>query len=199
MRIKPNYPAVEAPNRTPRNRSRLIDTPVGHQPTVRCPSLIASVGAKVSWKYRRLGLDCNTGVSMTIGLKLGNVTDEIGSPDFFHSFFSTIHHHLEDGTWGSGFPVLLNELYQGTLAASSAPMALDELTRVSGELAALPPDQVIWDIDDLMAQPPWGRDVSPDITDLSNYFVTSTGRDLILTIKEALESLIEDGGIIEIV
>lgn len=37
--------------------------------------------------------------------------------------------------------------------------------------------KVIWDIDDMTKMPPWGKNISKDITDLSNYFVTSDGKD----------------------
>ena len=46
---------------------------------------------------------------------------------------------------------------------------------------------VIWDAEDLSLTPPWGNNISSDITDLSNYFVTSDGRDLISVLNEALE------------
>ena len=52
-------------------------------------------------------------------------------------------------------------------------------------------DKVVWDIEDLGKRPPWGDDISPDITNLSNYFVTSEGEDLIEVLKLALEMSIE--------
>ena len=36
-------------------------------------------------------------------------------------------------------------------------------------------------------QPPWGNDISKDITDLSNYFVTSDGNDFLIVFEHALE------------
>lgn len=45
---------------------------------------------------------------------------------------------------------------------------------------------MIWDIDDRDAQPPWGDNISPEITNLSNYFVTSDGRDLFEAVVEIL-------------
>lgn len=36
-------------------------------------------------------------------------------------------------------------------------------------------------------QPPWGANISEEITDLSNYFVTSSGEDLIILLKHALD------------
>jgi len=136
---------------------------------------------------------------MAVGLKLDSVIDEIGAQDFFHSFFSTIHHHLENGDWGSDYPVMMTQLYQGKLSPENASAALNELNTISNKLSKIPPEKVVWDIDDLSAMPPWGANISSEITDLSNYFVTSTGRDLIETIKEALESMVAHGGTLEIV
>ncbi|MDR4281828.1 hypothetical protein FO523_22550, partial [Bacillus subtilis KCTC 1028 = ATCC 6051a] len=36
-------------------------------------------------------------------------------------------------------------------------------------------------------RPPWGDNISDEITDLSNYFVTSDGEDFINLLKNALE------------
>ena len=49
------------------------------------------------------------------------------------------------------------------------------------------PDQVIWDIDDRSLTPPWGDNISEDITDLSNYFVTSEGEDFLSVFAAALD------------
>jgi 2,3-bisphosphoglycerate-dependent phosphoglycerate mutase len=136
---------------------------------------------------------------MAVGLKLGSITDEIGGQDFFHAFFSTISHRLEKDGWGSRFPCLLKKLYQGKLEQDDARQALEELDVIVSELSKFSPDKVIWDIENLSATPPWGNNISSDITDLSNYFVTSTGRDLIAVLKECLEEQRDRGGSIEIV
>ena len=77
--------------------------------------------------------------------------------------------------------------------------AREELKDIQGELAELSPSSVIWDIDDLAKRPPWGDNISPHITDLSNYFVTSDGRDLISIIFEAFDEAEELKHNIEIV
>ena len=136
---------------------------------------------------------------MTIGLKLGSITDELGEQDFFHSFFSTVNYRLENDGWGSRFPILLNKLYQGSLEQKYAEQAIKELSVIATELEKLSPDQVIWDIEDLKISPPWGKDISKDITDLSNYYVTSTGRDLIGVLRESLNELLEGGNTLEVV
>jgi hypothetical protein len=126
---------------------------------------------------------------MTIYLDLGNVSDEIGAADFFHAFFSTISGNLEPAGWATRFPALLRDLYRGELVKARAEKARLELAQIRTELKNLPPDRVIWDFQDRSKRPPWGNDISPDITDLSNYFVTSTGRDLIDVIAECLDDL----------
>ena len=111
----------------------------------------------------------------------------VGSGDFLHSFFSTVAYNLEDKRWGSRFPHLMNELYQGKLNSRNVDEALKELDVISKELKKYSPEKVVWDIEDLSKQPPWGNDISKDITDLSNYFVTSDGEDFLNIFKHALE------------
>ena len=55
----------------------------------------------------------------------------------------------------------------------------------------LSPDKAIWDIEDLTKQPPWGNKISNQITDLSNYFITSDGRDFLTIFQNALDAAIE--------
>lgn len=47
-------------------------------------------------------------------------------------------------------------------------------------------------------QPPWRSDISKDITDLSNYFVTSSGKDFISIFFRALKKEKEVNSSIEI-
>lgn len=131
---------------------------------------------------------------MTVGFKVGSIIDEIGSSDFFHAFFSTIAVRLEP-VWGARFPVLMTKLYQGELRQEDALMALSELATVQSELRAFAPSQIVWDIDDKTKSPPWGTEIASTISDLSNYFVTSTGRDLIETLREGIEDLRDRGGV----
>ena len=81
----------------------------------------------------------------------------------------------------------MNELYQGTLDRDHVETAIEELKEIQLELQAFSPDKVVWDIDDLSKQPPWGKNISNDITNLSNYFVTSDGEDFITIFFNALE------------
>ena len=64
-----------------------------------------------------------------------------------------------------------------------SPASLNE----QGIVAA--PKDVVWDIDDLSKQPPWKDNISGDITDLSDYFVTSGGEDFITLFFPALKKV----------
>lgn len=96
-------------------------------------------------------------------------------------------YHLEEHGWGSKYPHLLNELYQGKLETKNIEAALEELKDIKERLKEYSPSQVIWDIEDINKRPPWGDNISDEITDLSNYFVTSDGEDFINLLKSALE------------
>ena len=129
-----------------------------------------------------------------VGFKVGCIWYEIGAASFLHSFFSTVAYNLECGNWGTRFPVIMNELYQGKLANANVPNAKVELNTIENELKNLSPDKpnkVIWDIDDIKKLPPWGDNISKDITDLSNYFITSDGRDFLTIFQNALDAAIE--------
>lgn len=111
----------------------------------------------------------------------------IGTSDFLHAFFSTVCGRLENGKWGSRYQYLMNELYQGMLSAEHLEAGAEELAQIKQALARFAPNQVIWNIEDLSLTPPWGDNISEDITDLSNYFVTSEGEDFLAVSSAALD------------
>ncbi len=129
---------------------------------------------------------------MTIGLRVGQITDELGSSEFVHAFFSTISGNCEE-SWGAAYPHLMKELYQGRLNAENAGVALTELQDALEKLNQLPVSNLIWDINNKEATPPWGDQIAPSITSLGDYFVTSVGRDMFTVLAEALEDATSNG------
>ena len=124
---------------------------------------------------------------MAVGLKIDFLWYSIGHPDFLHSFFSTICVNLENLNWGSKFPILMKELYQGKLKYENIDSAIRELNEIELLFRKLGTDKAVWDIDNLKLTPPWGDNISPDIHNLSEYFWTSDGYNLFEIIREALE------------
>ncbi len=126
----------------------------------------------------------------------------VGTGAFFHAFFSTVAVRLEPQGWGSRFPRVMRDLYDGEVAPAALDALRAELGQVRAELAERPPSDVVWDAEDRAALPPWGDDISPAITDLGRYFVTSEGRDLFAVLDEAIagarrrgEALRVEGGV----
>ena len=135
---------------------------------------------------------------MAVGFKVKFYWYQIGHGDLLHSFFSTVAYNLEGEKWGSCFPVIMKELYQGRMKWENADKAIEELRMIKNELQTFTPDKIIWDVEDLSKQPPWGSNISKDITDLSNYFVTSDGKDFISVFLHALKKAKEVNSDLEI-
>ncbi len=72
------------------------------------------------------------------------------------------------------------------LSAEHLEAGAEELAQIKQALAQFAPNQVIWNIEDLSLTPPWGDNISGDITDLSNYFVTSEGNNFFTVFSAAL-------------
>lgn len=130
---------------------------------------------------------------MGVGLWVGEDKGfPIGSGSFLHCFFSTVSYRLEPNGWGSKYPILMNKLYQEAMVKEDKAKLLAEVQSVHQELAKFGPDEVVWDIEDLSKQPPWGNNIAPSITSLANYFVTSNGTDLFEVLYTAIKTAIEE-------
>ena len=123
---------------------------------------------------------------MAVGFTVKWYLYTIGVGDFLHAFFSTVCGRLENEKWGSKYPYIMQELYQGELSAEHLQQAAEELAQIKLGLARFTPDQVIWDIEDRSLMSPWGDQISDSITDLGNYFVTSSGEDFLEVFHNAL-------------
>lgn len=125
--------------------------------------------------------------STTVGLEIDRIFSEVGSPDLLHAFFSTISVHLEPRGWGSRFPELMNQLYQGTLEPTNAETALRDARSIKEALAKLPAAHAVWDIADRAATSPLAESMNKAATSLANYHRTSTNRVLMDVLIECLE------------
>jgi hypothetical protein len=136
--------------------------------------------------------------TMAVGFRVKYYWYQVGHGDLLHSFFSTVSYHLEPEGWGTKYPLLLNKLYNGKLEYKYVEGAIKEIEDIQQKLKDYSPSQIIWDIGDLSKSPPWGDNISPEIEDLSNYFVTSDGEDLITILKKALNRALNTKSDIEI-
>lgn len=136
---------------------------------------------------------------MTIGMKQGSVVTEIGPGGLLHSLLSTVAVHLEGGRWGDKYPLIMGEFYQGCLLSNNAEPALLEMREIQEKLRTLTPDKVVWDIESPNTAPPWGKSYGPHVKNMADYYITTTGRNLVDEIIDNIESLCEFGGSLDII
>ena len=130
---------------------------------------------------------------MSIALHVGPKSYEIGTAEFFASFFSTVFTRLEAGSWAAQYPVVMKALYAGAVPASQCAQAITELRAIRAAFNSLPPSALVWDHARPESKPPWGNNVGPHITSLGNYFVTSSGRELFAVFEEAFQQALRSG------
>ena len=126
---------------------------------------------------------------MPLALHVADTTLRVGSPELLHAFFSTIAVRLEPLGWGTRFPALMNDLYDGELAPSRVETALSELLLARRELSFLAPDRVVMDADAPHLPSPWAGVAGRGAPDASKCFFTDEGRDLFDVLVAALVRL----------
>lgn len=125
--------------------------------------------------------------AVAVGLKVKYNWYQIGGADFLYAFFSTIAYNLENREWGSRFPAIMDDLYQDKVDYCNIDAAEKELLAIKEELKEFPASKIVWDIDDMSKLPPWGTNISSDIKNLSNYFLTSDGENVFDTFFRAID------------
>ena len=111
---------------------------------------------------------------MAVGFKVDIFFYETGHPDFYIAF-STMSYHTESEGWGTKYPLLMKNLYFDKLRWEDTEEALQNVEEIRKILSELPPAEVIWDIEHMEKQPPWGNKIPNKITSLANYHATPTG------------------------
>lgn len=134
-----------------------------------------------------------------IAFRHDNAITEIGFDIVLHSLLSTVALHLEGGNWGARFPLIMFKLYQGKLDAEDAAAALRELQAMQAGLACLSPGHVVWDINDLARQPPWGEAINPGTTSMANYHATVESTNLLDDMLACVAALGQQGGVLQII
>ena len=115
----------------------------------------------------------------------------VGTGEFLGAFFDTVAVKLEGGKRGERFPTVF-ALYRGERISFPKLLDLrDEVNTIHVELKSFLPNEVIWDMDDSSKRPPWGNNISNEITDLSNYFVTCGGKQLFSVLLHAIHHAVE--------
>jgi 2,3-bisphosphoglycerate-dependent phosphoglycerate mutase len=100
--------------------------------------------------------------------------------------FATITYRLEPNGRGSRFPLIMNRLYGGRLDPRDVPAALRELDEIEAGLNRLAPERVVWSFTDLRRLDDRGFPVNRGASNVSDYFVSTDGRPLLTSVREAV-------------
>ncbi|HDR7802648.1 MULTISPECIES: Imm70 family immunity protein [Bacillus] len=79
----------------------------------------------------------------------------------------------------------------GRLTLQNILKAIEEAKEAREKLKLFSPSEVVWDIEGLSKQLPWRDKSSTNITDLSNYFYTSGGKDMFEMLFKACDEALE--------
>lgn len=125
---------------------------------------------------------------MAVGLQTGPIFSLIGTGSFLYCFFSTVCYNLENSNWGSQYPYIMNDLYQNQLLPENIEKAELELESIYLAFTKYSIDKVVWSMEDLSQNPPWANNIADRITNLSNYFYTSDGKDLFQVFRQSMNT-----------
>ncbi|WP_188354942.1 Imm70 family immunity protein, partial [Galliscardovia ingluviei] len=103
----------------------------------------------------------------------------VGSFAYGNAFFATVCTRLEDGVWGSRFPVVMNHLSWYRIEVDWMDQALLELETIKRELSVLPVSDVVWVVDLPEAKPPYDVGGDSEAVNLAEFFTTRNGKNLI--------------------
>ena len=123
-----------------------------------------------------------------VSMQVGETTVGLGDIDVVEAFYNTVSYRLEPDGWGTRFPALMDELFEGRVSAASADRALEELGVVERELSELPREKVVWDVHDRRPIEDTFRSVNHDAAYLRDYFVRADGTPIVDAMREALET-----------
>ncbi|HEY6253757.1 MAG TPA: Imm70 family immunity protein [Candidatus Angelobacter sp.] len=110
--------------------------------------------------------------------------DQIAPDHVLRALFATISYRLEPHGWATRFPAVLDHLQQGSLDPNRAEQAITELGQIEAELRSLPPDRVVWSMDDLRVRNDSRQPVNHKAKNVFDYFVARDGTPLINKLRE---------------
>jgi hypothetical protein len=128
---------------------------------------------------------------MAVGFKVYFYWYQIGPSTLLFSFFSTVCLRLENNKWGSKYPFIMNELYQGKLKKENVDKAIPEINGIVKNFLKLSIDKAIWDIDNLDIEPPERPKITKDMKKLIDFFITNDGDNVVYLLNSALKRALE--------
>ncbi|UFH59486.1 Imm70 family immunity protein [Sulfurovum mangrovi] len=128
---------------------------------------------------------------MIVGFKIFGTWIEFGYSETLYSWFSTICYKLEDGKWGSRFPIVMNHLYfdeEAGVNYEQIEKFREEIITIKNEFSKLAPADAVWSFEDNILEIPKNMpNINYNTDNLQNFYISNSGQ----TIFERLEYTIE--------
>lgn len=112
----------------------------------------------------------------------------LAEQELFFSFFSSIAIRLENGKWGSRFPLTMHEFYQGRVENAHLKLFQQEVRQIAQELSKLPVDYQVWNCENPSIPVPVDQK-NVQALHLADCFVTTSGKGFF----EVIEMAVQDG------
>ncbi|MBR3158032.1 MAG: hypothetical protein IKF14_02900 [Atopobiaceae bacterium] len=123
-------------------------------------------------------------MSIVIASSDGRKAADIGSTSVLYSLYSTIIMRIPDAVQIAGLAVKF--LHSGFCASEDCLATARQTNLLRDRLSQIPPEEAVYDMNDLDARAPWEGNISPVITSCGNFYTTSDGKDLIFEIVSVL-------------
>lgn len=109
---------------------------------------------------------------------------DIGTDDIWISVYSTVL--LKLGSTLADIPDAVSFLRTGMCKAERALSTARQINMVRDKLAAIPPQEAVYNYKNRSERAPWDNKISPVITSCANLFTTAEGKDLLFEIVSIL-------------
>lgn len=102
---------------------------------------------------------------------------DVGNGELIYSVYSTVNVRLEHLLPQVRLAIAF--LRSGSCPADEAQETARQINLIRDALAQVPPEQAVFNQQDLSQQGPWSGNLSPVITSCANLYTTADGRDLL--------------------
>lgn len=111
----------------------------------------------------------------------------------YRSFFDNVCFYLENKIWGSRFPIVMKNLYNGAVEVSNLKDLLKEIDIIQQEFSKIEVNDLIWDIENLEERCPYLDNMVDEIKTLADFWKTSyKSEDMFEILKRIINFAIEN-------
>jgi len=130
---------------------------------------------------------------ITVGFFTCNVWYEFGYGETLYSWFSTICYRLEEGEWGSKYPVTMDILYydeENGIPYSMIDVFEKEIDEIKKAFSKLKPSDAIWSCEEHIYTVPLGKpNINYEAVTLREFYINNRGKNIFDFLHQVIESV----------